>query len=129
MNALEQARTAYGSAAAPTKTPRATEFDTLARVSHRLRSAIRNKDRDYPGFVTALNDNRRLWIMFGTSVADTDNSLPRDLRARLFWLAQFTDSHTHDVLSNGADAAVLIEINAAVLKGLGVDSVRPEPVT
>ena len=129
MNALDQARTAYGSAAAPTKTPRATEYDALARISHRLRSAIRSKDRDYPGFVSALNDNRRLWIMFATSVADNDNGLPKDLRARLFWLAQFTDSHTHEVLTKGADAAVLIEINAAVLKGLGVEGVRPEPVT
>ena len=119
MNALEQARTAYGSAAAPIKTPRAAEFDALARVSHRLRDALRRKATDYPGFVAALADNRRLWTMFATAVAESDNALPKDLRARVFWLAEFTDHHSHQILTAGADAAVLIEINAAVLKGLG----------
>lgn len=120
MNTLDMARTAYtAAAAAPIRTPRSTEFEALARISHRLRSALKRGRSDYPGLVAALHENRRIWTLFATSVAQEDNGLPSDLRARIFYLAEFTDLTTKKVMRGEEDGAVLIEINAAVLRGLG----------
>jgi len=120
VNALDMARTAYGSAAAaPVRTPRSTEFDALARISHRLRRALKAGKSDYPALVSALHENRRIWSLFASSVAQDANDLPQDLRARIFYLAEFTDLMTKKVMRGEDDGAVLIEINAAVLRGLG----------
>lgn len=120
MNALDMARTAYGSAAAaPVRTPRSSEFDALARISHRLRRALMAGRSDYPALVAALHENRRIWTLFATSVAQNDNGLPPELRARIFYLAEFTDFMTKKVMRGEDDGVVLIEINAAVLRGLG----------
>lgn len=121
MNTVEMARTAYTTAAAaPIRTPRSTEFDALARISHRLRGALqKGRKADYPGFVAALHENRRIWGLFATAVAQADNGLPADLRGRIFYLAEFTDYMTRKVMRGEDDGAVLIEVNAAVLRGLG----------
>lgn len=120
MNAIDMARTAYGTAAAaPIRTPRSIEFDALARISHRLRRALGAGRSDYPALVSALHENRRIWTVFATSVAQNDNGLSPDLRARIFYLAEFTDHMTKKVMRGEDDGAVLIEVNAAVLKGLG----------
>ena len=120
MNALDMARTAYSSAAAaPLRTPRSTEFDALAKISHRLRAALRKGRSDFPDLVAALHENRRIWNLFAASVAQDDNGLPNDLRARIFYLSEFTDHTTKQVIRGDDDGAVLVEINAAVLRGLG----------
>lgn len=120
MNALDMARTAYGTtAAAPIRTPRSTEFDALARISHRLRRALANGKSDYPSLVSALHENRRIWTVFASSVAQDDNALPSDLRARIFYLSEFTEHMTKKVMRGEDSGAALIEINAAVLRGLG----------
>ena len=51
-------------------------------------------------------------------VADRANGLPQDLRARIFYLAEFTDQHSSKVLSGKGKADVLVEINAAIMRGL-----------
>ncbi|MEL7113147.1 MAG: flagellar biosynthesis regulator FlaF [Pseudomonadota bacterium] len=120
MNALDMARTAYGTtAAAPIRTPRSTEFDALAKISHRLRRALAKGKSDFPALVSALHENRRIWTVFAAAVAQDDNGLPPDLRARIFYLSEFTDHMTKKVMRGEDDGASLIEINAAVLRGLG----------
>ncbi|HHX91755.1 MAG TPA: flagellar biosynthesis regulator FlhF, partial [Paracoccus sp.] len=66
----------------------------------------------------AMHDNRRLWSAFATDLADSDNQYPRDLRARLFYLAEFVNQHTEKALSGDAPAGVLVDINLAVMRGL-----------
>jgi flagellar protein FlaF len=68
--------------------------------------------------VTALHDNRRLWTAFAADLATQGNGFPPELRARLFYLAEFTCRHTDQVLSGAATADVLVEINTAVMRGL-----------
>jgi len=53
-----------------------------------------------------------------TDVASPQNALPKDLRARIFYLAEFTAQHTRKVLRNEDTAVPLLEINAAILGGL-----------
>lgn len=118
MNVVERARDGYGRSAIHMKSPRDTEYEAIARISHRLRAAAANRKDNFPAYVAALNDNARLWTTLAADVAQPDNSLPKDLRARLFWLADFTNQETRKILNGKGDIAILIEINAAVLHGL-----------
>ncbi|KUJ78993.1 flagellar biosynthesis regulator FlaF [Ruegeria profundi] len=112
------AQRAYAQTAAPTRTPRDTEFEAISRITHRLKAATAQRKTDYAGFVQALHENRRLWTVLATGVMDSDNALPDDLRARIFYLAEFTEQHSTQILSNNATVEPLLEINMAVLRGL-----------
>ncbi|MDJ0638090.1 MAG: flagellar biosynthesis regulator FlaF [Paracoccaceae bacterium] len=118
MNVVERARDGYSQTAVHMKTPRDTEYEVIARISHRLRSAAQNRNSDFPAYVSALHDNNKLWTTLAVNVAQPDNTLPKELRARLFWLAEFTSQETRKLLRNDGDVGALIEINAAVLQGL-----------
>ena len=118
MNALNMARTAYATTAATVKTTRGTEYEVFARVTHRLRAAHQSMKADYPGFVRALDDNRKLWTLLASDVADSENSLPKELRAQIFYLAEFTLQHTSKVLGKKADIQALVDINTAMMRGL-----------
>lgn len=118
MNALTMAKTAYGATAAPTRTPRGIEFDAIARVTRQLHHTASLGPSHYPQFVTALHQNRRLWTLLAGEVAGSDNELPQDLRARIFYLAEFTIQHSSKVLARKASIAPLLEINRAILSGL-----------
>lgn len=118
MNAAQLARTAYSPSRAGTMTERGTEYAVFARITHDLKSAT---DRGRPGFAAlaaALHENRRLWRILAIDVADAANALPDDLRARIFYLAEFTDQHTRKILNGQDSAEALIEINTSVMRGL-----------
>ncbi len=112
------AQRAYAQSAAPTRTPRDTEYEAISRITRRLKVATARKEVDFTGYVQALHENRRLWSVLASGVADSDNALPNDLRARIFYLAQFTEQHTGQVLAKKAGVEPLLEINLAVLRGL-----------
>ena len=120
MKVAERAREGYGRNAVPIKSPRAAEFETIARISHRLRNAARDRTKNFPEFVSALNENSRLWTTLAVDVAQAENELPQELRARLFWLAEFTTHETRRILKNEGDVGILVEVNAAILQGLRV---------
>ena len=113
MNAPHMARTAYAPATGSVSSPRATEYNTFARVTRAMKAA------DGPAATAAaLHDNRRLWTLLAAGVADAENALPADLRGRLFYLAEFTNQHTSRILNGDASTDVLVEINTAVMRGL-----------
>ena len=118
MNVVERAKQGYRRNAVPIKSERASEYEAIARISHRLRSAGLNKATNYPEFVQALSENSKLWTTLAVDVAQSENGLPQDLRARLFWLAEFTTHETSRILKGEGDLSILIEINAAILHGL-----------
>lgn len=118
MNAQNLARRAYTNRSAPIRTPRGTEYEVFANISHRLKAAALKGKFGFPALAEAIHDNRKLWTILAVDVADKDNGLPRDLRARIFYLAEFTQTHSREVLRNGASVAPLLEINAAIMRGL-----------
>ncbi len=95
---------AYAQPAAPTRTPRAAEYEVIARITRQLAATAARRTENYPAFIAALADNERLWSTLAVDVAGDGNGLPQALRARLFFLA--------------ASAEVLVDINTAVLRGL-----------
>ena len=118
MNAVDLAQTAYGSVRAPIRTPRSVEYEALARTTHAMKRAAQRGQPGHRDLISALYENRRLWILLGATVVEAANELPLDLRARLGYLADFCVAHTSKVLRKTADPDILIEINLAVMGGL-----------
>ena len=118
MNAVTQAQRAYSAVSAPTRTPRRAEFEAVAKITQKMRLTASEGLAGFPALAEALNDNRKLGNIFLIDVSDPKNSLPDDLRARIFYLAEFTRVHTAKVLARQADVEPLIEINTAILRGL-----------
>ncbi|MEM1356477.1 MAG: flagellar biosynthesis regulator FlaF [Planctomycetota bacterium] len=103
----------YGSARTVVNNPRQIEYQAFAQVTHRMRDA-----QDFPVLADALHRNLKLWTLIAADVAGQGNALPEALRAQLFYLAEFTRTHTASVLRGDAEAGPLVEINLAVMKGL-----------
>jgi flagellar protein FlaF len=112
---------AYARQEAPTRSFRSIEYDLLAQVTRRLRSAWANRETDFPNLARALADNQQLWATLAADVALPGNSLPAALRARLFYLYEFTAHHSRLALDGRANVEVLADINTAVMRGLRGD--------
>lgn len=118
MNAIEQARMAYAPTQVAVRTNRSVEAQLMSQITARLRNAAAASKADFPRLMAALHENRRMWTTMAAGVADGDNALPKQLRAQIFYLAEFTEHHSQLVIRGKANADILIEVNAAVLKGL-----------
>lgn len=118
MTATTLAKQAYGAASINIRTPRATEYDTFARITHAMIQAAKRGKSGFPDLAKAIHDNRQLWTLVAGEVADDDNALPQDLRARIFYLAEFTQHYSRQVLNSGASISPLVEVNAAIMRGL-----------
>ena len=115
------ARAFYGRPEAPQKTPRALEYDLLARITQRLSVAWAARRENYAALMTALDENLRLWSTLAADVAEPGNGLPSKLRAQLFYLYEFTAQHSRAVRANEGSVEVLVDINTAVMRGLRGD--------
>lgn len=111
----------YARPEAPTRSLRSVEYDLLAQVTQRLRSAWTQRATDFPALARAVTDNVQLWSTLASDVALPGNGLPAALRARLFYLYEFTAQHSRSVLENKASVEVLADINMAVMRGLRGD--------
>ena len=119
MSVAAHAHSTYGLNTKTLKTPRDIEYDVIARITGRLQAHLpHERGRTSPGLVSALNDNRRLWTAFATDLASADNAFPHDLKARLFFLAEFTLRHTGLVLRFFLNDDAPTEINTSVMRGL-----------
>ncbi|WP_418904512.1 flagellar biosynthesis regulator FlaF [Cereibacter sphaeroides] len=118
VNASTMARNAYGAGQGSARTPRSTEYALLAQVTTRLKEADKRDPLAFPALAQAIEQNRKLWLQFAMDVAHPDNGLPRDLRARIFYLYEIVQQHSSKVLSRKADTDLLIDINTAVMRGL-----------
>lgn len=118
MTAVAQARKAYEIGNPALRSPRSTEYEAFARVTRALKAAAGENASGASETIRALHENRRLWTLLAASVADDDNGLPDQLRARLFYLYEFTTVHTRKVLRREAGLQPLVDVNAAVMAGL-----------
>lgn len=110
-------RNGYLDTARTTGSARDVEYQVFSSVTGRLNRASRG-DAPFPELVAALHENTRLWREIALDVSDGNNGLPVELRAQLFYLYEFTASHSRKVLQREADAAALIEINTSIMRGL-----------
>lgn len=142
MNATQLAQTMYGAGTRSVGTPRGIEYEAFARVTSRLkavatklaqskRQGLRTGNKahlqvsgHFGELTSALHENRRLWTLLASDVADNENGLPKDLRVRILYLAEFIRQHTAKVLKSEASVVPLLEINIAVMRGLGAQQVQ-----
>lgn len=116
MNTSTMAQRAYAPTSAPTRSERRIEYDVVARITFRLKSAIESGDR--VKLIHALHENRELWRVLAIDISSSDNLLPEELRARIFYLAEFTTHHSRKVIRDKISAIPLLEVNTAILRGL-----------
>ncbi len=116
MNATTLAHQGYAPNAAPLRSSRRAEYDVIARITSRMKTAM--QDKNFNKLVEAIHENQTLWRKLAQDVAHPDNLLPDDLRGRLIYLAQFTEQHTRKVLARTDTAIPLLEVNTAILRGL-----------
>ena len=116
MNTSSMAQRAYAPTSAPTRSERSIEYDVIARITFRLKSAIESGDR--VKLIHALHENRELWRVLAVDISSSENLLPDDLRARIFYLAEFTTHHSRKVIREKVSAIPLLEVNTAILRGL-----------
>ena len=117
MSAHALTQNAYGDATRAMGTPRNVEYQVFSQITGRLNRASA-EGRPFSDLAMALHENLRLWTIIATDVTSAANGLPVQLRGQLADLSKFTRSHTQKVLRQEADAAILIEINTAVMRGL-----------
>lgn len=115
---LSLATSAYGQVTGPVRTPRSLEYEALTRTTRGLAEASLRREADFPALARALNDNLRLWTVLASDVAEPANGLPSALKARLFYLYEFTARHSRAVRDGTGSVEVLIDINTAVMRGL-----------
>ncbi|WP_333830936.1 flagellar biosynthesis regulator FlaF [Pararhodobacter sp.] len=119
MSATAKAQSAYGTTTRTIKSPRDIEYELMASITGRIQAAHGDTGPGaFPALAAAMHDNRRLWSAFATDLADNGNQFPKELRARLFYLAEFVGQHTDKALSGAAPAEILVDINLAVMRGL-----------
>ncbi len=114
MNAIELARQAYAPSTASIRTPRSIEAQLVSEITSRLSKA----DASYSQRVSAVHDNRAMWTALAVDVADAENTLPQELRANIFYLAEFTEHHSQRYLRGEVGLDALIDVNRAIIRGL-----------
>ncbi|RYH01576.1 flagellar biosynthesis regulatory protein FlaF [Salipiger sp. IMCC34102] len=114
MNAIDLARQAYAPVRPALKTERAVEAQLLTRITARLTQA----GSDFPKAAAAVHENRRFWTTMAADVSAADNKLAPELRAQIFYLAEFSEQHGAQFLKGKVGLEPLIDINTAVIRGL-----------
>ncbi|MEL6999237.1 MAG: flagellar biosynthesis regulator FlaF [Pseudomonadota bacterium] len=107
----------YMAAARSTALPRDIEYKVFSNVTGQLKRRASDA-ADFPALLQALTENVNLWRTIAFDVMDADNGLPKQLRAQLFYLFEFTQAHTTKVMRREAGVEPLIEINSAIMQGL-----------
>ncbi|MEM9762154.1 MAG: flagellar biosynthesis regulator FlaF [Pseudomonadota bacterium] len=117
MTAPGASHAAYGQASKVLGTPRSIEYQVFAQVNGRL-AAASGPEGSFPQLADALWENQRLWTALISDLAQPDNALPEALRGQLISLGAFVMNHTRRVIARDAEAGPLVDINAAVMRGL-----------
>ncbi|WP_333780736.1 flagellar biosynthesis regulator FlaF [Aliiroseovarius salicola] len=115
---MNLAKTAYAASNTAVRTPRGVEYEAFARITQKMKSAAAKGNSGFGLLTHAIHENRRLWTMLAADVAISENGLPEELRARIFFLAEFTSDFSRKVLTRGASPDALIEINTTIMRGL-----------
>lgn len=109
---------AYQRVAHIAETPRRTEQRLFADITGALAAAWENGLRG-GALMPALHRNREMWSALSTDCGTTGNGLPDGLRASIISLALWVDRFTSDVVAGRESVEPLLEVNRAMMEGLG----------
>ncbi len=112
------ANTAYNSSVRSIGSDRGIEYQVFSQVTRDL-AAVRAGAHDYHAkLAEALHKNMKLWTFLAGEMALEANKLPAQLRAGIFYLAEFTRHQTAKIRAGEADPDILVEINTMMMRGL-----------
>lgn len=114
-NAL--AARAYSQNARSVGTPRSIELQAFTRITAGLRAAAK-PEVEMQQKIQAVLQNSNLWGVLANDLLSENNALPKELRAQLVSLAEFSRKHGLKVIGGGAEIEPLIDINVTVMRGL-----------
>jgi flagellar biosynthesis activator protein FlaF len=114
---------AYGNMQQKGETIRETESRALLNCANRL-SLAQKEWGDVDIYDSAIRHNLELWTLFQSTLAESDNPLPRDLKITLLTLSKFIDKRSFQALSEYDPAllTVLIDINRQIAAGLNAQA-------
>lgn len=118
MNVSVKAYGSFSKVGSPTRTHRDIEYEALVQITRRVRSAADQSKLGFGKLAEALHQNQSLWDTFAIDVSDRSNPLPRELKAQIIYLAEFTRHQTKEILTRNASIDPLIEVNTAIMRGL-----------
>lgn len=109
---------AYQRVAHVAETSRRTEQRLFAEITAALGAAWEGGQRG-AALMPALHRNRELWTTLSADCGAAGNGLPDALRASIISLALWVDRFTSDVVAGREPVEPLLEINRAMMEGLG----------
>jgi flagellar protein FlaF len=111
---------AYARTQQTTSHPRELEASLLNRAAVRLQAVKDDWSGKKGELEAALSFNRRLWVVFVTSVSRAENPLPREIKQNIANLGLFVFHHTVGIQAdpNPAKLGALININRQIAEGL-----------
>jgi len=101
----------------PATDQRKAEFEAFDQVTRDLQANLA-KDKEDPGFMRALDNNRRLWHALEEDLARPQNQLPDPLKAQIISVAIWVERHSKLAEQGEASAEALIQVNESIMKGL-----------
>ncbi|HRF07797.1 MAG TPA: flagellar biosynthesis regulator FlaF [Xanthobacteraceae bacterium] len=119
---MRDAANTYAKNAQSTGSPRELEAQLLMRAAAKLQAVRDGALINSEEVVSAIRYNRRLWILFGSSVTRPENPLPVPIKQNLANLANFIVKHSLSLETSTEGSAdrvgVLININREIAAGL-----------
>ncbi len=109
---------AYQRAATQADQPRDLEYRAFGQVTAGL-VRVKEEKPPMPVVLEIIDANRRLWNLLSADCSTPENQLPITLRGQIISLALWVARYSSEVLREGADVEPLIDINRAVMEGLG----------
>lgn len=116
---------AYKQAATRAEAPRDMEYRLFGQVTRALMHAATVDKKDVATRIDAIDWNRRLWSTLAVACSDSNNGLPKEIRASLISLEMFVSRHSSEVMRGKGDFETLIEINRSIMQGLSGSPTTP----
>ena len=110
---------AYQKAAEQAEEPRQVEYRLFGLVTRALMEAAESDDKDVGTRMKALHWNRRLWSTLADDCSSATNALPPEARAQIISLSIWVSRHTSQVMQRQEQIQPLIDVNRAIMQGLG----------
>ena len=116
----QNAAQAYSNTTRAFQDPRELEATLLLKAAAQLQDIRENWEKKEENLENALYYNRKLWTILASSMAESENELPKPIKDNVASLGVFVMSHTLTVLANpeARKLDALITINREIAAGL-----------
>lgn len=119
---VPNAASAYASVTTSILDPRGIEQRVFQQTNGRLMAARDTPGASFAQLAEAVHANTQLWTMLAVDVLSDENTLPKTLRGQIASLAIYAQKTGRAVLREEAKVDELIDLNRAMIAGLGGDT-------